>query len=563
MTFPYWANRIWLLLEHFGYIAFSSWKNIFICGYELTLFCAILYSYVLCLILALFTNHHLAIRITKSFIYLLLSSLTIIELFLGYRFSFGISPNALTLLSQTNAQECSEFIARYVLTGPTAFIVFIVLSTTVFLIHSSRLLYKHILIRYSIFNSSLTKGAVLCTFIGILIYSLPHFLLLFKSNTQEYPTDTVSKSIYALRQFNIRRQETANLIKNIQADLGECFCSYTSPRIVVVIGESFNKHHSNLYGYYLNTNPRLTSRHQDDELFVYTNVVTPFNLTSECIKYLLSTENAHMEAKWYDKPLFPIIFRNAGYKVFWMDNQILSTTHDEDCWNWFSSYLNHPTVESALFDVRNTQLYPYDAELLSEWEKCRHMQSRNDLIVFHLLGQHIDTQLRYPQTEEYRHFTADSVRRHDLDIAHREEIAHYDNATRYNDMVVDSIISYFEEEDAVVIYFSDHGDEANDYREHLGRSYEIPLTANQVKNQFEIPMMIWCSETYREHHPDIVRQIRESVNRPFMIDDICHLLFDLAGIRTPYYDETRSIINPLFKPRKRMLWQREFYEDIR
>ncbi len=242
---------------------------------------------------------------------------------------------------------------------------------------------------------------------------------------------------------------------------------------------------------------------------------------------------------------------------------MVNSSFEKDIWNVFSSYLNHPIIEQALFDVRNTKLFPYDAELLSEWENYKHLQSGNDLIVFHLWGQHVKSQLRYPQTEEYCNFTVDSILRPDLNQKHREEIAHYDNATRYNDMVVDSIISYFEEEDAVVIYISDHGDEVNDYRKHVGRSYEFPLTQDQVKYQFEIPMMIWCSETYREHHPDIVRQIRESVNRPFMIDDICHLLFDLAGIKTPYYDETRSIINPLFKPRKRMLWQREFYEDIR
>ena len=41
-------------------------------------------------------------------------------------------------------------------------------------------------------------------------------------------------------------------------------------------------------------------------------------------------------------------------------------------------------------------------------------------------------------------------------------MAHYDNATRWNDEVVDRILSNFANEDAVVVYFSDHGEEVYD-----------------------------------------------------------------------------------------------------
>ena len=91
--------------------------------------------------------------------------------------------------------------------------------------------------------------------------------------------------------------------------------------IVVIIGESFSKHHSNLYDYYLNTNPNLKKLKDNGNLFVYADVVSPWNLTSEVFKLVLSLKSQDDDLYWADTPLFPAIFKKSGWGSFFISNQ--------------------------------------------------------------------------------------------------------------------------------------------------------------------------------------------------------------------------------------------------
>ena len=51
-------------------------------------------------------------------------------------------------------------------------------------------------------------------------------------------------------------------------------CSYRVPNIVLVIGESYNKHHSQLYGYNMPTTPRQVAMAQEGSLVPFSDVVS-------------------------------------------------------------------------------------------------------------------------------------------------------------------------------------------------------------------------------------------------------------------------------------------------
>lgn len=73
----------------------------------------------------------------------------------------------------------------------------------------------------------------------------------------------------------------------------------------------------------------------------------------------------------------------------------------------------------------------------------------------------------------------------------KKEIADYDNATRYNDYVLMQIINRFRNQNTVLLYFSDHGEEVYDYRDHKGRDLSSnTISYNYLKYQHEIPFMI-------------------------------------------------------------------------
>lgn len=57
-----------------------------------------------------------------------------------------------------------------------------------------------------------------------------------------------------------------------------------SLNVVYVIGESYIKCHSQLYGYYLPTTPNLYQEKKKGNLFVFDNVVSPFNRTTLTMK---------------------------------------------------------------------------------------------------------------------------------------------------------------------------------------------------------------------------------------------------------------------------------------
>ena len=116
---------------------------------------------------------------------------------------------------------------------------------------------------------------------------------------------------------------------------------------------------------------------------------------------------------------------------------------------------------------------------------------------------------------------------------------------------------------AVVLYFSDHGDEAYDYRDQKGRFGHDNPDSLHLKYQNDIPFMIWCSDTYKQRHPDVVANIKSALDKPFMIDNACQVLFHLAQISTPYYKPERDLISEKFKPIKRKVYFKYDYDSRR
>ena len=127
---------------------------------------------------------------------------------------------------------------------------------------------------------------------------------------------------FSLRANALAGQQIQRL-KEATAHLQVDSCSYRSPNIVLIIGESFGPHHSQQYGYAMPTTPRQIKRENSGLLTKFTDVVAPWNLTSFVFKYMLSTHVIGQEGEWCDYPLFPQLFRKAGYKVTFLTNQFL------------------------------------------------------------------------------------------------------------------------------------------------------------------------------------------------------------------------------------------------
>ena len=499
-------------------------------------------------------------------VHIAIYALVFTDIFLVKSFGTHINTYLLQVVSETNSQESFEFIQTYTHTK-----IFAKLLCFILLFIGSEIFFikRKSLAQWIILPNSWKVGLNKCKYalssivgiylfwsLGFLFYILPCFSLDWAANLEKdiawdhgVISSFVFKTYQSVLQFSEEHSafdKCAKSQENITAKLGE------SPikNIVVIIGESFNRHHSSLYGYNHETNPRLSKL---PHLYVFDDVISPINSTSPVFKYFLSMASTDNGLVWYDTPLFPAFFKQAGYNVIFFSNQFVKRVKMSQ-YDASAGFFNHPKVEPLIFSHRNIQKHKYDEGLIDEYcEKRTEIENDSlNLIFFHLIGQHVYTRQRYPEGRETFH--VNDYQRPELTEEQTQEVADYDNATCYNDSVVYEIINLFQDKDALILYFADHGDEANDYRPHIGRVFNLNnVGAPGLHCQFDIPFMFYLSDHCIIRHPDLEQRIAQSTHRPFMIDDLPHVLFDIADLQTSWFQPSRSLINKEFNEQRRRI----------
>lgn len=525
-------------------------------GRHVSVFELIIDVYLLCVILYLLPQK-LALW-TKRLFYVIAYGLALIDMFCYTRLGAPISAALLRICMETNQREATEALYSYV--TPSAISMPVVLILLLMAVHIY-VSWKKVHIRIPTFGwigvFILLFSVVDCAKNKIYIvrnlvepktgleyefaHDLPHsggFYLPFY------------RLLHAWKGVSIEQDSFRKLEQNItKAQVDSC--SFRSSDIVLIIGEAYSKHHCQLYGYQKPTTPRQRQMMQDSSLIAFKDVVSPYHQTSMVFRMAFSLYSYGQEGEWTDYPLFPQLFRKAGYQVFFLTNQFVpSPTLDVFDFSG-SSFINNPKLSESMFDHRNQHSHTYDIGLLEDYDSLADYRKKYNLTIFHLLGQHTGYADRH--TEEYNQFKPQDYQRPELTKEDLHELAHYDNACLYNDFIVTEITQRFKNREAIVIYMPDHGEMCYDGTQIYGRTLEVN-TPNEVYQQFEIPFWIWMSPLYQKKHPDIVQQVTKAQNLPFMTDNISQLLLYLAGISTPYYHEEDNPISPHYHAdRKRML----------
>jgi heptose-I-phosphate ethanolaminephosphotransferase len=66
-----------------------------------------------------------------------------------------------------------------------------------------------------------------------------------------------------------------------------------------------------------------------------------------------------------------------------------------------------------------------------------------------------------------------------------------------------------------------------------------------------------------EKNPDVVNSIKQAVNRPFVNDNLSHMLFNIGGISTTYYREDFDLLSPNYRCEQRRVKGNRIYEEER
>ncbi len=492
-----------------------------------------------------------------------------------------ISPHIFSVISQTNLSEASEFLSTFI--SPNVFLQWRIIGLLLVgilypLTYIPAVRFKLETWFLQLFPKRRYVSIVVTTLLIIcLIVELPatmRFLqffgpgansdvvesLIFRNYHQDMPTP-LHRLAYSWQTTNVSTRAMGLLRANTYGATIDS-TSHRSPHIVLVIGESFNKHHSSLYGYSLPTTPLQQRRMENGELFPFTDVVTPWNITSNAILHLFAVGPNDPDRTLANRVLFPILFRRAGYEVTFFSNQyrikgFFSGTTSETG-NFF---LSDREMSDSLFSYRNSRFSQRDMGIVRQLSEYYAKKSAIPftLDIIHLKGQHFDYSLRYPNEESF--FSVEDYADRGLDKNSVLTVMHYDNATQYNDRVLDSLLLFYESMESIVVFISDHGEEVYDDLPVQGRLFQKP-DKFQARNEYEVPMWIWCSQRYFEAHPEIIVSIKAATSRPLMSDNIPQLLLYLADINSQWALEEQNVLSSSFRKSRRIIGGEVDYDNI-
>ena len=483
-----------------------------------------LYSYIESTIYKLLVNRWMKI-IFVVVVGLLLNIFIITDYFLIFVFHRIFNEDVADIIIETNPTEAVNFFETYF-----SIPVFGAILVGIFVFNYLVWFISKLI--DSSFKSIFANLSLLFVFLGFSVLVYMGYSFIFYRNGMSIPQyASISRFSHTL---NIVRHRVLSIRQLLDVcDSTEATCNDLNlPTVVVIIGESHSLYHSSLYGYSLDTNPLLKKRLDEGNFYLFDNVVTVDDHTHGAMKSVFSLDSLGLN--FNNRPLFPKCFKAAGYHTEMFDNQYMVGSG--------ISFLTDKGLSESLFDERNDTRYSYDENLVDEIE----VKDIPSLYVIHLWGQHYTYKHRYPA--EYEIFTGADYDEKKYNLSQRAIIAHYDNACLYNDFVINKIISKFENENAVIFYFSDHGEEIYELRDYMGHGDAV--YSPDLRYQIRVPLFVYVSEIFKQTHKDLCHQFKASEHKPITTDDISHVILNAASIETSFFSAERCFTNQTYQEKK-------------
>ena len=287
---------------------------------------------------------------------------------------------------------------------------------------------------------------------------------------------------------------------------------------VLVLGESARRDHLALYGYTSNTTPLMA---QQKDLLVFNNMVSYGYNTSTSIPYLMTKANDVAM-----QPSFLSVFKQAGFKVFWLSNQAK--------YGEFDSLISSYAASADVVHFMSTHSYSmnapenFDEKLLPFYEQALADTASKKLIVLHLYGSHPEFEKRYP--------TSSNV-----------FASSYDNSIYYTDSILQKVIAKLSTNKhmAAMIYLSDHG-------LNLGECAGVDGHID-AKTSYEVPFFIWLNPVWQQQNPDKYQLLQAKQTQAMHTGDLFDSITDLAGIHFTSQELSRSLASTSYQAHQRIV----------
>ena len=291
---------------------------------------------------------------------------------------------------------------------------------------------------------------------------------------------------------------------------------------VLIIGESLNRDHMNVYGYPRENTPFQTEAAFDYHYTFFDKGYASYTQTVQVLTYALTEKNQYNEIKLSDAFSLIDMARAAGFKTTWISNQSRYGVWDTpigaigstcDVQYWVNEYIGTHVITKDYDEA----LIPYLAKV--------DPGNRRQLIVVHLMGSHISYWDRYP-SNFYKYPLDCDLPRTKNQIMTDE----YDNTVYYNDYVIRKLMEVaIDTLDADgVLYFSDHGDKVCERPGHNADMFDFAMV--------HVPIWTYTSDRYIAMHPETFDMMKVREHTAFTNDMIYDTMLGFMGIRAVHYD---------------------------
>jgi heptose-I-phosphate ethanolaminephosphotransferase len=325
-------------------------------------------------------------------------------------------------------------------------------------------------------------------------------------------------------------KRTVNPIKATKSETGEVY--------LVVIGESHNKKHMGLYGYFRDTTPGLDKLNEKGNLLVFDNAFSNHTHTTNVLSLALTEANQYNGKQFYNAASVVGTLKSAGIETYWVSNQVLFGP-----WDNLVSVMAHEADHLIGLNRgvgKNVSTQKYDGNILLEVEKIIESPGEGTKIIFvHLIGSHWDYCRRFP--EEYKIYT-EPIKKGVFGnfLTGKKDISTYvncyDNSVVYNDYVLSSLIHSLKQKGKVsgLVYVADHSEDVFANKGHDKPRFTFAMV--------QIPFFGWFSEKYQQRYSDRYAVFADSTGKIFSNDLLYDTLLGIFNVKTnvysPIYDLT-------------------------
>ncbi len=304
-------------------------------------------------------------------------------------------------------------------------------------------------------------------------------------------------------------------------------------KVVIIQGESANKHHMSIYGYDKNTTPYLSNLKTKGKLYIF-NTIAPSNQTKYSIPIFYTKASVHNYKNAFLHSLSILSdFKISGYKTFWISNQGETGSTDTS--------VSSIAKEADITHFKNTYTYQAkpDEKILRYLDKITD-NTNKEMYVFHLMGSHSYYKDRYTKNVN-------------LFKNPKNLLEEYDNTIYYTDYIIKGIANKFKDHKVLIIYVSDHGEVVSENKgQRNGHGYFPPY-----KDEYDIPFVIYSSVSN-----DRIEELYNNNKKGyFNLENLNYMIEYMSGIRN---DSNISYSSDVFSLKPKNIFDYDklkFYKD--